>query len=102
MKSSSPTGGGAPSPLVGSARRPVIPPSMISRNDRARDDNSRFATKRCAASHMVIFSNRATALISSIVRCPIPRGGVLTIEWTGGSVMMTGPATKVFEGEIEL
>jgi diaminopimelate epimerase len=32
------------------------------------------------------------------------RGGVLTIAWTGGDnpVMMTGPATTVFQGEIEL
>jgi len=32
------------------------------------------------------------------------RGGVLTIEWPGGdaSVLMTGPAQTVFEGEIEL
>jgi diaminopimelate epimerase len=32
------------------------------------------------------------------------RGGVLTIEWQGGSssVLMTGPAETVFEGEIEL
>ncbi len=32
------------------------------------------------------------------------RGGVLTIEWAGGDagVKMTGPATTVFEGEIEL
>jgi diaminopimelate epimerase len=30
------------------------------------------------------------------------RGGVLTIEWHGGSVMMTGPAVSVFTGEIEL
>ena len=32
------------------------------------------------------------------------RGGVLSIEWAGGgsSVLMTGPATTVFEGEIEL
>ena len=32
------------------------------------------------------------------------RGGTLTIEWAGGSgpVLMTGPATTVFEGEIEL
>ncbi|MCD6076401.1 MAG: diaminopimelate epimerase [Ramlibacter sp.] len=32
------------------------------------------------------------------------RGGVLTIEWAGGNapVYMTGPATTVFEGEIEL
>jgi diaminopimelate epimerase len=32
------------------------------------------------------------------------RGGVLTIEWAGGAsaVLMTGPATTVFEGEIEV
>lgn len=32
------------------------------------------------------------------------RGGMLTIAWAGGdnSVMMTGPATTVFQGEIEL
>jgi diaminopimelate epimerase len=30
------------------------------------------------------------------------RGGVLTIDWRGASVMMTGPAEPVFEGEIEL
>ena len=32
------------------------------------------------------------------------RGGVLTIEWAGGSapVLMTGPAVTVFEGEIEI
>jgi diaminopimelate epimerase len=32
------------------------------------------------------------------------RGGQLSIEWagTGASVLMTGPATTVFEGEIEL
>jgi diaminopimelate epimerase len=32
------------------------------------------------------------------------RGGMLTIEWAGGSspVMMTGPAVTVFEGEIEV
>jgi diaminopimelate epimerase len=30
------------------------------------------------------------------------RGGVLTLEWHGASVMMTGPAVSVFTGEIEL
>jgi len=32
-------------------------------------------------------------------------GGKLTVEWAGGpedSVFLTGPATTVFEGEIEL
>ena len=32
------------------------------------------------------------------------RGGLLTIEWDGGDspVLMTGPATTVFEGEVEI
>jgi diaminopimelate epimerase len=32
------------------------------------------------------------------------RGGVLIIEWPGAdaSVMMTGPATTVFTGEMEI
>jgi len=33
------------------------------------------------------------------------RGGVLSVEWAGGawdSVRMTGPATTVFDGEIEI
>ncbi len=32
------------------------------------------------------------------------RGGLLTIEWAGGDapVLMTGPATTVFEGEVEI
>jgi diaminopimelate epimerase len=30
------------------------------------------------------------------------RGGVLTIDWRGGTVTMTGPAASVFTGEIDL
>jgi diaminopimelate epimerase len=30
------------------------------------------------------------------------RGGLLTLEWRGGSVLMTGPAVSVFTGEIDL
>jgi diaminopimelate epimerase len=30
------------------------------------------------------------------------RGGMLTLDWRGASVMMTGPAVSVFTGEIEL
>ncbi len=30
------------------------------------------------------------------------RGGTLSIAWDGGPVWMTGPATPVFEGEIDL
>jgi len=54
-------------------------------------------TGACAAAVAGIRCGR----LESPVRV-VTRGGVLTIEWTGGSVMMTGPATKVFEGEIDL
>ena len=40
-----------------------------------------------------------------LLRSPVDvetRGGLLTIDWNGGSVTMTGPAVTVFEGEIEL
>jgi diaminopimelate epimerase len=30
------------------------------------------------------------------------RGGTLSIAWDGGPVWMTGPATPIFEGEIDL
>ena len=30
------------------------------------------------------------------------RGGLLTIDWRGGPVLMTGPAERVFTGEIDL
>ena len=32
----------------------------------------------------------------------VTRGGLLTIEWQGGNVQMTGPAESVFTGEIDL
>ncbi|MEN9315850.1 MAG: diaminopimelate epimerase, partial [Pseudomonadota bacterium] len=40
-----------------------------------------------------------------LLRSPVDvetRGGLLSIAWDGGSVRMTGPATRVFEGEIDL
>jgi len=40
-----------------------------------------------------------------IVQSPVAvstRGGTLSIAWDGGPVWMTGPATPVFEGEIDL
>jgi diaminopimelate epimerase len=40
-----------------------------------------------------------------LLRSPVTvhtRGGPLTIRWTGGAVLMTGPAAVVFEGEIDL
>jgi diaminopimelate epimerase len=30
------------------------------------------------------------------------RGGMLTLEWRGGPVLMTGPAEPVFTGEIDV
>ena len=38
-------------------------------------------------------------------RDAMPRGGRLTIDWAGGlqdPVVMTGPASTVFEGEIDI
>jgi len=40
-----------------------------------------------------------------LLRSPVDvetRGGLLSISWEGGAVLMTGPATRVFEGEIDL
>ncbi len=40
-----------------------------------------------------------------LLRSPVDvetRGGLLSIAWEGGTVRMTGPATQVFEGEIDL
>jgi diaminopimelate epimerase len=54
-------------------------------------------TGACAA---VVAGIRRGRLESPV--CVATRGGELTIAWSGGPVMMTGPATKVFEGEIEL
>lgn len=46
------------------------------------------------------------AIRRKLVMGPVPvhlPGGTLTIDWqTGGPVMMTGPATHVFTGEIEI
>ncbi len=40
-----------------------------------------------------------------LLRAPVDvatRGGTLTIDWRGGHVTMTGPAERVFDGEIDL
>jgi diaminopimelate epimerase len=65
--------------------------------ERGAGETLACGTGACAA---VVSGIRA-----GLLRSPVDvetRGGVLTIAWDGGSVMMTGPATKVFEGEIEL
>lgn len=55
-------------------------------------------TGACATAVAAIRSNRAT----SPVRVRM-KGGELTIEWKpGGPVIMTGTATRVFDGEIDL
>jgi diaminopimelate epimerase len=65
--------------------------------------------ERGAGETLACGSGACAAVVSGIraglLRSPVDvetRGGVLTIAWDGGSVMMTGPATRVFEGEIEL
>jgi diaminopimelate epimerase len=53
----------------------------------------------CAA----VVSGRLRGLLGARVRVSLP-GGDLVIEWSGNGspVVMTGPAQRVFEGEIEL
>lgn len=54
-------------------------------------------TAACAAAVAAIRADRASSPVA--VRLP---GGELTIEWEGASVHMTGPATRVFDGTVEL
>ncbi len=65
--------------------------------ERGAGETLACGTGACAA---VVSGIRA-----GLLRSPVDvetRGGALTIAWDGGSVMMTGPAVPVFEGEIEL
>ena len=65
--------------------------------ERGAGETLACGTGACAA---VVSGIRA-----GVLRSPVEvetRGGALTIAWDGGSVMMTGPAVPVFEGEIEL
>ncbi len=46
-----------------------------------------------------------SAIRRGLARSPVEvrtRGGVLSVQWSGAGVRMTGPAVTVFEGEIEL
>ncbi len=54
-------------------------------------------TAACAA----VVAGIRRQLLTSPVKVHM-RGGQLTISWHGDQVQMTGPAVKVFEGEIEL
>ena len=77
----------------------VLSPQLIRLRvyERGAGETLACGTGACAA---VVSGIRRGALRSPVdVRT---RGGVLTIAWDGGAVTMTGPATPVFEGEIEL
>jgi diaminopimelate epimerase len=65
--------------------------------ERGAGETLACGTGACAA---VVSGIRRGQLISPVEVSA--RGGTLTIEWNGGPVAMTGPATTVFEGEIDL
>jgi diaminopimelate epimerase len=65
--------------------------------------------ERGAGETLACGSGACAAAVSAIRRgladSPVrvhTRGGTLSIEWHGGAVLMTGPATPVFHGEIDL
>ncbi len=65
--------------------------------ERGAGETLACGTGACAA---VVSGIRRGQLVSPVAVSA--RGGTLTIDWKGGPVAMTGPATTVFEGEIEL
>ena len=68
--------------------------------ERGAGETLACGTGACAA----VVAGRRLGLLDSPVEVQT-RGGTLTIEWTGqldAPVMMTGPATTVFEAEIEV
>ena len=67
--------------------------------ERGTGETLACGTGACAA----VVSGRLRALVQPRVRVSLP-GGDLVIEWTGegGPVVMTGPAQRVFDGEIDL
>ena len=65
--------------------------------ERGAGETLACGTGACAAA--------VSGIRRGLLRSPVDvetRGGVLTIDWTGASVTMTGPARRVFDGEIEL
>ncbi|MFG1489282.1 diaminopimelate epimerase, partial [Oceanospirillum sp. HFRX-1_2] len=56
-------------------------------------------TGACAA----VVAGRLQGLLNEVVEVHLP-GGTLKIQWSGegAPVMMTGPAARVFEGQIYL
>ena len=67
--------------------------------ERGAGETLACGTGACAA---VVAGIRQGLLDSSVQVAT--RGGLLQIDWAGGeaSVMMTGPATKVFDSEIDI
>ena len=68
--------------------------------ERGAGETLACGTGACAA----VVSGIRRGLLDTPVRV-VARGGTLTIDWTsvpGGAVMMTGAATTVFKGEIEI
>ncbi len=78
----------------------VLSPSRLRLRvfERGSGETLACGTGACAA---VVAGLRRGLLLASPVDVET-RGGLLTIEWTGGAVLMTGPAERVFTGEIEL
>jgi len=68
--------------------------------ERGAGETLACGTGACAA----VVAGIRLGLLGSVVDVQT-RGGILTIEWSGElnqSVMMTGPATTVFESEIDI
>jgi len=67
--------------------------------ERGAGETLACGTGACAA----VVSARLRDLVDSPVKVNLP-GGSLSIEWQGEGhpVMMTGPATTVFEGQIQI
>jgi len=65
--------------------------------ERGAGETLACGTGACAAA--------VSAIRRGLSRSPVvvhTRGGILSISWDGGPVLMTGPAVTVFDGEIDL
>ena len=65
--------------------------------ERGAGETLACGTGACAAAVAGIRRGHLTSPVSVSAR-----GGTLAIEWSGGPVWMTGPASTVFEGEFDL
>lgn len=79
----------------------IVSPQQINLRvfERGAGETLACGTGACAA----VVSGQLRGLLGTEVQVNLP-GGALTIEWRGEGqpVMMTGPATTVFEGQIQL